>query len=184
MFIPERENYTDMSPEEFEKYTLQLLKESIKGLEKVHFEHNIFVNTFDGTYQIDGIIRYNLFGCNYITLVECKKYNGPIKREALQVLHDKVRSIGAHKGIFVTTSYYQSGAYDYAKAHGIALLTIIDGKLNYEIRSQGEIEDYMYPLSLPKYVTIMQEKTSENTTSCKVVDDTEYVREFLIRDEC
>lgn len=184
MFIPGKENSMDMTPEEFEKYTLQLLKENIKNLENVYLEHNVSVNAYDGTYQIDGRISYSLCGCDYITLVECKKYSGPIKRIEIQVLHDKIRSIGAHKGIFVTTSYYQSGAYDYAKAHGIALLTITDGKLNYEIRIQGEIKDYMYPSDLPKYMTIMQEKISENIISCKVIDDSDYVREFLEKDIC
>lgn len=113
-------------------------------------------------------------------LVECKKYSGPVKREHIQILYDKVRSTGANKGIFVTTSYYQSGAYDYAKAHGIALLVIADGKINYEIRSRQKISEDMYPKGMPKFITIWQEKSGENSIRSAVVDGTQYFKEFLV----
>jgi len=154
MLIPGRENYTEMMPEEFEQYTLDMLKEVMNGLEDVVFEHDVIIDAYDGSYQIDGRISYKALGCNIVMLVECKKYNGPVKREHIQILYDKVRSTGANKGIFVTTSYYQSGAYDYEKAHGIALLVIADGKINYEIRSRQKMSDDMYPKRMSKFTTI------------------------------
>ena len=41
-------------------------------------------------------------------------------------MNDKIRSLGAHKGIIISTCGFQSGAYEYAKKHGIALLQIVD----------------------------------------------------------
>ena len=37
-----------------------------------------------------------------------------------------LRAIGAQKGIVVSTSNFQSGAIDYAKAHGIALIQMTE----------------------------------------------------------
>lgn len=180
MLLPGAENYTEITPEEFEQYTLDMLKKVTDGLEDVVFEHDVIIDTYDGSYQIDGRISYKALGCNIVMLVECKKYSGPVKREHIQILYDKVRSTGANKGIFVTTSYYQSGAYDYAKAHGIALLVIADGKINYEIRSRQKISEDMYPKGMPKFITIWQEKSGENSIRSAVVDGTQYFKEFLV----
>jgi len=42
------------------------------------------------------------------------------------ILADKVKSLGAHKGILISTSGFQRGAYEYAVKHGIALLQIVN----------------------------------------------------------
>lgn len=182
LFIPGYENYTSMTPTEFEKYAIRMLEDATNGLENVNFEHNVFVDAHDGTYQIDGRITYRLFGCDFIVLVECKRYRASIKREKIQILCDKVKAAGAHKGIFVTTSNYQSGAIKYAADHGIALLNIIDGKLTYEVRAQGEKQEYMYPKDLPRFQSILQESISEGRTKFCVVDKTEYLKEYLTRE--
>ena len=65
-------------------------------------------------------------GVEFKVIVECKRYSTPVPREKVAILNDKVRSLGAHKGILISTCGYQSGAYEYAKKHGIALLQIID----------------------------------------------------------
>ncbi|MDD2018523.1 restriction endonuclease [Pseudomonas putida] len=48
-------------------------------------------------------------------LIECKKYRGAIEHELVQVLHDNVRSIRAHKGMLFATSGFQSAAIKHAK---------------------------------------------------------------------
>ena len=40
-------------------------------------------------------------------LVECKRYSSRVKREVVQLLHQKLQSIGAHKGIVCCTSGLQ-----------------------------------------------------------------------------
>lgn len=59
-------------------------------------------------------------------IAECKRYTSPVNREKVVVLADKVKSLGAHKGILISTSGFQSGAHEYAKKHGIALIQILD----------------------------------------------------------
>lgn len=56
MLLPGTENYTEMTPEEFEQYTLDMLKKVTDGLEDVVFEHDVIIDTYDGSYQIDGRI--------------------------------------------------------------------------------------------------------------------------------
>lgn len=118
---------TEMTPYQFEIQCLQLLDNLSNDLNGCSIEHNQICITDDGQYQLDGVIEFECFGVKYKTIVECKKYNSRIKRSQIQILHDTIRSTGAHKGIFISTSSFQKGAMDYAKKHGIALLQIVDG---------------------------------------------------------
>jgi len=64
-------------------------------------------------------------------LCECKKHANPIKRETVQILHSRMLSVGAQKGIMVSTSSFQSGALEFANAHGIALVQVESGNFSY-----------------------------------------------------
>lgn len=118
---------TELSPVEFEKYCLDLLKSTSKEFEKCKFSHNQILKTHDGNYQLDGLIEFTFQGIKYKTVVECKKYKSKIKRSQIQVLYDTVQKVGANKGIFISTSSFQKGAMEYARTHGITLLQIVDG---------------------------------------------------------
>lgn len=139
MFIPTKDYFCDMSPEEFEKYSLDILKEQTKGLENLEIQHNVIIKKNDGNYQIDGKIQFDVMGVRYVTLVECKHYKSSITREKVQVLYDKIRAIGANKGILISTSNFQIGAIKYAKEHGIALIQIVEADLTYEIRTKPNV---------------------------------------------
>lgn len=139
MFIPTKDYFCDMTPEEFEKYSLDILKEQTKGLENLEVQHNVIIKKNDGNYQIDGKIQFDVMGVRYVTLVECKHYKSPITREKVQVLYDKIREIGANKGILISTSNFQIGAIKYAKEHGIALIQIVEADLTYEIRAKPNV---------------------------------------------
>ena len=43
MFVPTKECFCNMSPTDFEKYSLYLLKQQTQGLENVKIEHNVIV---------------------------------------------------------------------------------------------------------------------------------------------
>ena len=110
MFIPLKDTVLEMSSIDFEKYALQVLKSKIKGLENVKFIHNKIIEAYDGNYQLDGYIEFEVMGVLYKTIVECKHYKYPISREIIQKVYDNLRAVGAHKGIVVSTSNFQSGA--------------------------------------------------------------------------
>ncbi|MBC1444026.1 restriction endonuclease [Listeria seeligeri] len=135
MFNPIQDACWELTPEEFERYSLDVLSEQTKNLENLVIEHDKIVNAVDGSYQIDGYIEFSLMGVTYKTLVECKHYKSPINREKVQILHSKIQSIGAHKGILIATSNFQSGAVEYATKHGIALIQLTEAMRNYQTRS-------------------------------------------------
>ena len=127
-FNPYRELKASITPTEFEKYCLEVLagygeKEQLPNFEIIH---NTKQKAADGLYQIDIFTKFTAMGVEYKTIVECKMHSNSIKRELVVVLADKVRSLGAHKGILISTSGFQRGAQGYAKEHGITLIQILD----------------------------------------------------------
>ena len=183
MFIPAKDHYTDMTPSEFEQYCLSSLHEQFQSenICDYTFKHNVIIEAHDGSYQIDGEIRFTIMGVEMIVLVECKKYKGPIKREHIQTLYSKIQSIGAHKGIFITTSYFQSGAFRYAKEHGIALISIVNGKLLYETRSKDCINSPIIPswVKIKPFCMVMQTQITDMTISVSKIDDTDSLYRFM-----
>lgn len=144
---------TEMTPQEFEIHCLELLKNIKNEFLECKIQHNQICITDDGQYQLDGVIEYELFGVTYKTIVECKKYKNKIKRSQIQILHDTIRSTGAHKGIFISTSSFQKGAMDYAKKHGIALMQIADGCI-LTIQNSISCKNQIY-FSVPKYFFVV-----------------------------
>ncbi len=126
MFNPIKDTVLEMDPRDFEKYSLQILQSKMKGLENVKFVHNKVVEAYDGNYQLDGYIEFEVMGVLYKTIVECKHYKYPISREIVQKVYDILRTTGAQKGIVVSSSNFQSGAVKYAKEHGIALIQLTE----------------------------------------------------------
>lgn len=183
VFIPTRDHYYDMTPTEFEKYSLEILQQQTHGLEKLEFKHNEVIKADDGSYQIDGVIRFEVMGVQYVSLVECKHYKNPITREKVQALHSKILSIGAHKGILISTSNFQSGAIEYAGKHGIALIQITEAATKYEMRGQLNViqaHSCEFNYGLP-YIGIMQEQSPGDIgISCHHLRrDCDDLKEFL-----
>lgn len=125
---PYREFVASISPTEFEELCLEILKgyAEAEHLSDFSIQHNVSIPADDGTYQIDVYARFIAMGVEFKVIAECKRYSSPVSREKVSVLADKVKSLGAHKGIMISTCGFQSGAYEYAKKHGIALLQVIN----------------------------------------------------------
>ena len=144
-------DYLNLSPEEFELTVFGFLKDVGSKLDKFEIVHNSIETSHDGTYQIDIKANFEALGTNIKVLIECKKHNSAIKREVVQILRDKMQSLGAQKGIIFSTAKFQSGCIEYAEQHGIALVRIIEGKYTYETKSLDK-SSVRYPVDLPKYV--------------------------------
>jgi restriction system protein len=78
--------------------------------------------------KIDVTARFTALDTNFLVLIECKHHKHPIKRDVIQVLRDRLESIGAQKGMVFSTVRFQSGAVEYAKAHNIALIKVTDSE--------------------------------------------------------
>jgi hypothetical protein len=154
----------------------------MKDVKNCSIHHNVIEKTHDGNYQIDGEIKYSAGGVNMLVLVECKHYTGPIEREKIQILHDKMLSINAQKGIFVSTSRYQSGAIEYANAHRIALLSVVDSRFVYHIRSKDiSLEEKVIPpgADIKPYYMVMITQVSDTKTSFSIIDKTDELLCFI-----
>ena len=74
MYIPTEDKVLEMTPTDFEKYSLQVLNTQCHGLKNYIIQHNKIIVTSDGKYQIDGYIEFEVMGVKYKTLIECKHY--------------------------------------------------------------------------------------------------------------
>jgi hypothetical protein len=124
----------DITPQEFEQYVVDLLGSVSPLVEGFQVTLHEKIEAADGTYDFDATVRFELAGATFLVLIEAKCHSNPIKRELVQVLYAKLQSVGAHKAAMISTAPYQRGALDYAKAHGIALVTITEGRFIFETR--------------------------------------------------
>ncbi|GAA4337662.1 hypothetical protein GCM10023144_33680 [Pigmentiphaga soli] len=123
---------SNITPEEYELQVKMWLESVGHELDSFSAAHREILSGADGEYEIDVVVRFKaLGGVQFKTLVECKKHKNPIKRELVQALHQKQLSLGANKAILVSTSAFQEGAVEFARAHGIALVRLISGVAMY-----------------------------------------------------
>jgi len=128
----------DMSPDEFEVFVVELLRATTPYVDDLEVQLHEKIKGVDGTYDFDATVRFRLGELAFLVIIEAKRHMNPIKRELVQVLHDKLRSVGAHKAAMIATAPYQNGALEYAKTHGIALATVTEGRFTFETKSIDE----------------------------------------------
>src|SRR5260370_41359355 len=97
-----------ITPEEYEAGVEEVIREWGMGLTEFQVKRREVLTGTDGEYEIDVSARFEALGVNFLVLAECKHYKNPIKREVVQILHDRLRSVGGHKGIIFATSSFQS----------------------------------------------------------------------------
>ncbi len=156
---PYRELETNISATEFELFCLETLKAYAEKekLNNFTIKHNQKIQAEDGTYQIDVIAEYTALGAKNTVLIECKKYSNSVKRDIVTTLQAKLQSLGAQKGIIISTSGFQTGAVQYAEKHGIALWQVFDNYIKHiSASANNQMSDYMKlqleaEKHLPKY---------------------------------
>jgi restriction system protein len=174
----------DMTPEEFEQYVKDWFDSEGIVLKSYKSIINSKVAADDGVYEIDIDITYESLGVEFRVLVECKRHSDNIKREVIQVLHQKLQSIGAHKGIVFSTSDFQSGALEYAKKHGIACITVAESRMLAQTRSadrKAVSQEYCDFFGLPKFSGYLKEYRDNGTIHYSIVDKShlEYIEKVL-----
>lgn len=149
----------DMSPTDFENYCLEILKGygEKEQLQEFTILHNQKIQAYDGTYQIDVYAEFTALGSKFKVIAECKQYKSPVSRDKLEILENRIRSIGAHKGILLSTAGFQSGAVEYAAAHGIALIQIFDKSVQFIMQAYKPDEKLLFIMRemqrrYPKYI--------------------------------
>jgi len=135
--VDQKRNWLNLSPTEYEIAVKKVLSQQSGGLQDFVITHNEVLPAHDGEYEIDIVVRFTILGGAAMTVfVECKQHKRAIKRDLVLALDSKKGSLGAHKAITVSTATYQRGAIEYAKAHGISLIRLVDSKLNYAVKAR------------------------------------------------
>lgn len=179
---PYREYVADISPTEFEKYCFNILKcyAEKENLKEFSIIHNKKIESRDGIYQIDIYAEFTALNVKFRVITECKRYTNSIGREKIVVLADKVKSIGAQKGILISTSGFQSGAIKYAKEHGITLLQIFDKDVIHIQNSVEVKKDIIYKMERELFLHMPQYYAYEwdeyDFPSVKIYPSEQFVR--------
>jgi len=80
-----------------------------------------------GDGGIDGIIKEDKLGLDTI-YIQAKKWDNTVSRPEIQKFAGALQGVRAHKGVFITTSGFSSGAEEYA--HNIEnKIVLIDGQM-------------------------------------------------------
>jgi hypothetical protein len=133
----------DLSPTEFEKYCVEIFKGygEKENLRDFEVTHNVKLPAHNGIYQIDLYAKFTALGeTAFKVLCECKRYRSRVNRDTVVLLADKVKSLGAQKGILISTSAFQKGAIQYAKENGIALIQMTERGPEHYSYSSGSQE--------------------------------------------
>lgn len=127
----------DITPDEFERWVAQALDVAGAGKDALTVTLHDRVTAPDGTYDFDATVRFRVAGMDFLVLAEAKLHKDPIKRELVQVLHQKMQSAGAQKAVLISTAPFQRGALVFASAHGIALVQVVEGRFAFVRRAEG-----------------------------------------------
>ncbi len=182
----EHKHICDLAPIEFEKYCYDFLNgyAQNEGLQDFKITHNKRIKASDGRYQIDVYAEFTAMGSRFKVLCECKKYKNRVNRDKVAILHRKLESIGAQKGILISTSDFQSGAVEYGKAHGISLIKAEDYHFEYLSHSSGQQQNddndpFLYAEThMPPYVAL--DCTADTEEPLKIYPTREMIKELLI----
>ena len=186
----EHKHICDLMPIEFEKYCYDFLNgyAQKEGLQDFKITHNTKLKASDGKYQIDVYAEFTAMGSRFKVLCECKKYKNRVNRDKVAILHRKLESIGAQKGILISTSDFQSGAVEYGKAHGITLIKAEDYHFEYLSHSSGQQQNddndpFLYAEKhMPPYVAF--DCTADTEEPLKIFPTREMIKELLIEQNC
>lgn len=127
-----------LTPAQYEQAVADIARTMSPDIADWQVQHLDPVEGYDGTYIIDVTVRFRLAGLDFLVLFECKRHSTAVKREHVQVLLTKMQSTGAQKGVVVAASGFQSGALQYAQAHGIACVRLVDDAWTYLSRAPAK----------------------------------------------
>lgn len=165
-----------VTPQEYELEVRKILDASGVSLIEYYSSHLEPVNGVDGEYIIDVVARFTALDVKFVVLVECKHHKRKVERKDVQILHSKLRSVGAQKAILFSVSGFQDGALEYAKVHGIALAQFSNGSTSWFTRSIGSPSPPPPWAGIPQYVAWWHHGTSISLLS---EEHGKYTRQLL-----
>jgi restriction system protein len=126
------------NPREFEKLVVLLLQKMGYGGE---IENSGTVTQYSNDKGIDGIIKEDILGFGRIN-IQAKRYNidNNVPREDIQKFVGALAVAQSDKGVFITTSNFTKGAYDYVNSlNSSTKIVLINGE---------KLAQYIYDFNL------------------------------------
>lgn len=126
------------NPREFEKLVVLLLQKMGYGGE---IENSGIVTQYSNDKGIDGIIKEDILGFGRIN-IQAKRYNidNNVPREDIQKFVGALAVAQSDKGVFITTSNFTKGAYDYVNSlNSSTKIVLINGE---------KLAQYIYDFNL------------------------------------
>jgi restriction system protein len=126
------------TPREFEKLVVLLLQKMGYGGE---IQDSGFVTQYTNDKGIDGIIKEDILGFGRIH-IQAKRFdiNNNIQRDDIQKFVGALAVAQSDKGVFITTSDFTKGAYEYvASLNSTAKIVLINGE---------KLAEYIYDYNL------------------------------------
>lgn len=106
-------------------------------------QHNVQKQGRDTSHQIDVYWEFCLGGVTHRVIVQAKNWNGPIRKGDLLTFKGVLEDLPGTVGIMVTTSHYQKGALEVAKAAGIMICNLQEDLLSPISMYPGETATFM-----------------------------------------
>jgi restriction system protein len=168
-----------VTPVEYEEQVVEWLRRSGPDLVSFDVTHLRHMEGAGGDYEIDAVAEMSLFGgARIVILVECKRHNRPVERDAVAALWAKLQDIGAHKAVMFATCGFQSGALTFAMAHGIATVAFVEGRFTYETRSLDQVVEPPPWAGIPRFCGLFLTETDSGI--CSATIDNERLDELQI----
>jgi restriction system protein len=155
-----------ISPEQYERRVRSWLESATGAFDEFSSTHREVLRGSDCEYEIDDIVRFRAHQTPFLVLVECKRYGRAIERDVIQVLNDRVRSIGAKKGILFSASKFQSGALTCGEKYGIALMWLFDGSALIMGRSGDPLLSKLLLPDRPDFIGISHSWSPQARQTC------------------
>lgn len=126
------------TPREFERLVVQLLQKMGYGGE---IENSGLVTQYSNDKGIDGIIKEDILGFGRIN-IQAKRYaiDNNVPREDIQKFVGALAVAQSDKGVFITTSNFTKGAYEYVQSlNSSTKIVLING---------NKLAEYIYEYNL------------------------------------
>ena len=158
-----KKEVTGLTATEFELLCKDILTAYAEeeNLKNFQIKHNVRIPEVDGTFQIDIFAEFYALKTQFKVLVECKQYKNTVPRERIEILNSRLQSTGSQKGILMSTAGFQSGALQYAKEHGIALIQVFNTNELFHSYSSHENEKNDYNNMLLRYPVYSADDVTE-----------------------
>lgn len=115
-----------MDPADYERLVKSLLTTVFDRMHAEVFHLKKYVGKSGQAYEIDVSFETRIDTLELLIFVECKRYERLVTIKEVADFVYRLRDVGAHKGILVSTKGFQRGAIQVAKAEKIALLIVRD----------------------------------------------------------